>query len=226
MPHYLTRRHGGTRGLGTEAHTGKQREHKRTVQPRGRDGRQEELAAVGVLAGVGHGQHTRASVGQLEVLVGKLLAVDALAARAVMASEVCDTEATAIRTTGAESPAAREDQQNMQDQKTSRTLMLARRHTGLPRTRHIVTKPRGTRETRDTPGTRFAAYPSPTRPPTQQPRKTVHSQRTATLAHKLRDHTVEGGALVAKALGASAQLAEVLRRARPANITEADTRKR
>lgn len=42
------------------------------------------------------------------------------------------------------------------------------------------------------------------------------SQHTATLAHEIRDHAVEAGALVAEALGASAQLAEVLRRAGPA----------
>ena len=36
----------------------------------------EELGAVGVLAGVGHGQPARAVVLQLEVLVGELLAVD------------------------------------------------------------------------------------------------------------------------------------------------------
>jgi len=58
------------------------------VQPGGLDGRQEELGAVGVRPGIGHGEHARAGVLQGEVLVGKLLAIDTLAARAVLAGEV------------------------------------------------------------------------------------------------------------------------------------------
>ena len=41
----------------------------------------EELRAVGVGAGVGHGQETGFGVSQLEVLVRKFLAVDGLSAR-------------------------------------------------------------------------------------------------------------------------------------------------
>ena len=55
---------------------------------RGDDGGYEELAAIGVLAGVGHGQQTLLGVLELEVLVGELVAVDALAAAAVAGREV------------------------------------------------------------------------------------------------------------------------------------------
>jgi len=58
------------------------------VEPGGLGGAQEELAAVGVGAGVGHGQDARAGVLQLEVLVLELHAVDGLAARAVPGGEV------------------------------------------------------------------------------------------------------------------------------------------
>ena len=58
------------------------------VEPVGLDGAEEELRAVGVGAGVGHGQNARASVAQVEVLVRELLAVDGLAASAVAAGEV------------------------------------------------------------------------------------------------------------------------------------------
>ena len=46
------------------------------VEPGGLLGGDEELGSVGVLASVGHGQPASAEVLQLEVLVGKLLAVD------------------------------------------------------------------------------------------------------------------------------------------------------
>ena len=52
------------------------------IKPRGLLGGDEELASVGVLAGVGHGQPAHAVVLQLEVLVGELLAVDGAAAGA------------------------------------------------------------------------------------------------------------------------------------------------
>jgi len=79
------------------------------VQPRSDGGGDEELGAVGVLAGVGHAccrlcvsdmlgsicatvpqrtQKTLLGVLQLEVLVGELVAVDALAASAVALGEV------------------------------------------------------------------------------------------------------------------------------------------
>lgn len=43
---------------------------------RGNDSGDEELRAVGVLSGVGHGQHAGLGVLELEVLVGELLTVD------------------------------------------------------------------------------------------------------------------------------------------------------
>lgn len=66
--------------------------HVLAVQPRRHDRGDEELGAVGVLAGVGHGQQERAVVLELEVLVGELLSVDALAAGAVAAGEVTALE--------------------------------------------------------------------------------------------------------------------------------------
>jgi hypothetical protein len=53
------------------------------VEPRGDNGGDEELRAVGVGAGVGHGEEEGAFVGELEVLVGELFAVDGLAAGAL-----------------------------------------------------------------------------------------------------------------------------------------------
>jgi len=58
------------------------------VQPLGLDGAEKELAAVGVGTGIGHGQNSGAGVLQLEVLIGKLLAVDGLSSSAVVVSEV------------------------------------------------------------------------------------------------------------------------------------------
>jgi hypothetical protein len=43
---------------------------------RGDDGGNEELGAIGVLPGVGHGQNARLGVLELEVLVGELLTID------------------------------------------------------------------------------------------------------------------------------------------------------
>jgi hypothetical protein len=59
-----------------------------TVEPRGLDGADEELGAVGAGASVGHGEDTGASVLEVEVLVLELLAVDGLSAGAVAAGEV------------------------------------------------------------------------------------------------------------------------------------------
>lgn len=58
------------------------------IEPAGDDGGDEELATVGVLSGVGHAEKTLASVLQLEVLIGELVAVDRLSACAVACSEV------------------------------------------------------------------------------------------------------------------------------------------
>jgi hypothetical protein len=59
-----------------------------SVQPAGDNSGDEELRAVGVGAGVGHGEKTRLGVLQLEVLVLELLAVDGLATGTVTACEV------------------------------------------------------------------------------------------------------------------------------------------
>src|SRR5689334_13759289 len=48
------------------------------VEPRGDDGGDEELGAVGVGSGVGHREEEGAVVAELEVLVGELVAVDGL----------------------------------------------------------------------------------------------------------------------------------------------------
>mmetsp|Transcript_62884 Transcript_62884/g.167224 ORF Transcript_62884/g.167224 Transcript_62884/m.167224 type:complete len:247 (+) Transcript_62884:167-907(+) len=58
------------------------------IEPRGLGGAQEELAAVGARARVRHREDARARVLEREVLVGKLGAVDRLAARAVAPGEV------------------------------------------------------------------------------------------------------------------------------------------
>jgi hypothetical protein len=62
------------------------------IEPRGDNGGDEELGAVGVGTSVGHGEETRASVLQGEVLVGELLTVDGLATSAVATSEVTTLE--------------------------------------------------------------------------------------------------------------------------------------
>ena len=59
-----------------------------SIEPRGLHRADEELAAVGAGAGVGHREDARARVLELEVLVVELLAVDGLAARAVAPGEV------------------------------------------------------------------------------------------------------------------------------------------
>mmetsp|Transcript_32839 Transcript_32839/g.82836 ORF Transcript_32839/g.82836 Transcript_32839/m.82836 type:complete len:228 (-) Transcript_32839:2-685(-) len=58
------------------------------IEPGGSHSGDEELRAVGVLAGVGHGEKARLGVLELEVLVSKLLSVDRLASRAIAAGEV------------------------------------------------------------------------------------------------------------------------------------------
>lgn len=58
------------------------------VEPRGDDSSDEELRAVCVGSGVGHGQESRLGVLKVEVLVGKLGAVDRLATGTVTGGEV------------------------------------------------------------------------------------------------------------------------------------------
>jgi len=58
------------------------------IKPGGDDSGDKKLRAVGVGASVGHGQQERTVVPELEVLVGKLLAIDGLAAGAVATSKV------------------------------------------------------------------------------------------------------------------------------------------
>ncbi len=62
------------------------------VEPRGGDGGDEELGAVSVGAGVGHGEKARTGVLELEVLIGELGAVDGLAADASAVGEVTALE--------------------------------------------------------------------------------------------------------------------------------------
>lgn len=58
------------------------------IQPRGLHCAQEELGTIGVRTSIGHGQDSRASVPQLEVLVRKLLTVDGPATSSIASSEV------------------------------------------------------------------------------------------------------------------------------------------
>ena len=58
------------------------------IEPRGDDSGDEELRAVGVGAGVGHGEEEGLVVGELEVLVGELFAVDGFAARALRTNDM------------------------------------------------------------------------------------------------------------------------------------------
>mmetsp|Transcript_37546 Transcript_37546/g.97103 ORF Transcript_37546/g.97103 Transcript_37546/m.97103 type:complete len:224 (-) Transcript_37546:24-695(-) len=58
------------------------------VKPRSLDRAQEELGSVGARSGVRHGEDAGARVLQREVLVGKLCAIDRLAAGAVASREV------------------------------------------------------------------------------------------------------------------------------------------
>jgi hypothetical protein len=64
--------------------------HVPPVQPLRLGGADEELRAVGARAGVSHGEDARRGVLELEVLIVKLCAVDALAARAVACTPVSD----------------------------------------------------------------------------------------------------------------------------------------
>lgn len=62
------------------------------IQPGGLDSADEELGSVGVGSSVGHGEDTRSSVLEDEVLISELLTVDGLATSAVASGEVCKIE--------------------------------------------------------------------------------------------------------------------------------------
>ena len=62
------------------------------IEPRGDNGGDEELGAVGVGASVGHGQKTRAGVLVDEVLIGELLTVDGATTGTVATGEVTTLE--------------------------------------------------------------------------------------------------------------------------------------
>lgn len=63
-----------------------------SIKPRGLDGGDKELGAIGVGASIGHRENTGASVLQDEVFVGEFLAIDGLATSAIMVREVSALE--------------------------------------------------------------------------------------------------------------------------------------
>lgn len=58
------------------------------IQPRRVSRADEELRAVGVGAGIGHGQGTEATMLETEIFIGELLTIDRFATRAISTSEV------------------------------------------------------------------------------------------------------------------------------------------
>jgi len=62
------------------------------IEPAGDNGGNEELGAVGVWSGVGHGEKSWLGVLSGEVLIGELLTVDGLATSAVATGEVTSLE--------------------------------------------------------------------------------------------------------------------------------------
>lgn len=59
-----------------------------TIQPAADNGGDEELGSIGVGSSIGHRQETWGGVLQLEVLIGKLVAIDGLATGTVSSSEI------------------------------------------------------------------------------------------------------------------------------------------
>ena len=167
---------------------------------RGRGG--VDLRAVGAGAGVGHGEGARAGVLEREVLVGELGAVDRLAAGACMWRQVNVSSSLAALCCGSSERSTR--------------LRLSGSSRECPHGR-----PRAQRGPSEEAGLlsqaaeRTLQRPSPFR----RAGRAVAAGEVAALAHELRDHAVEGGALevqglaaAAHALLARAQSAEVLRR--------------
>lgn len=62
------------------------------VEPRSDDGGDEELGTIGVGTGIGHGKESRSSMLELEVLVGKLCAVDGFASGSISCGEIASLE--------------------------------------------------------------------------------------------------------------------------------------
>jgi len=58
------------------------------IKPIGLGGGDEELAGVGVLAGIGHAQHARLIMSMQKVLIRKSCSVDALLSRAISLDEI------------------------------------------------------------------------------------------------------------------------------------------
>ena len=59
-----------------------------SIKPLGLGSAEEELASIGVGASIGHGENSRSSVLQGEVLILELVAVDGLATSSVVVGEV------------------------------------------------------------------------------------------------------------------------------------------
>jgi len=59
-----------------------------TIEPASLDSTDKELGTVSVRTSVRHGEHTRAGVLELEVLIGELSAVDRLSATAIAVGEI------------------------------------------------------------------------------------------------------------------------------------------
>ena len=59
-----------------------------SVEPRARDGAQEELGTVCVGSSIGHGQDSGTGVLELEVLIRELVSVDGLSSGSVVISEI------------------------------------------------------------------------------------------------------------------------------------------
>merc|ERR1712038_1237232 len=59
-----------------------------SIKPLGLSSAEEELASIGVGASIGHGENSRSSVLQSEVLILELVSVDGLATGSVMVGEV------------------------------------------------------------------------------------------------------------------------------------------